>query len=319
MKELSVRSVTQLALGSKAGLWALQRLARRYPSRRWVQRLCWHAGRGVQDTRMIRRVITSKGFTLNLDLSDHTRREIFFFGDYEREVTAILSRLAAPGQVWWDVGANLGWFTMLLSRLVGSAGKVIAFEPNPATAVLLKRSLSEERIYNVLLRELALGEKSESATLHIPIDPENTDGGHGRPSLIRQTDIAECEELNVSISSIDDQIEMGVPLPFGIKMDVEGFESAVLAGAARFFTQTPPAVIICEATHRPDVLMRPTELVQQIRGLGYTVFHAETLQEYDSAEPIDGSWSKDFVFLHTPQISGLIQKLQAKETGTIGQ
>jgi FkbM family methyltransferase len=218
--------------------------------------------------------------------------------------------------VWWDIGANIGWFTLHLSRIVKATGKVVAFEPNPFTAKLLQRALKDSVSTNVLFCELALGDGSASAILHVPLDVEHTDGGYGRPSLIRQSDIADYAEVTVSVSSADEQIQRGTPIPFGIKMDVEGFESAVLAGATHLFKQSPPSVILCEATHRPDVLVQPVELVQSIRNFGYRAYHVENLREYDPTVPLDGSWSKDFVFLHHRVAETLLPRLLGHEAGS---
>lgn len=72
------------------------------------------------------------GFYLGLDLSETTQREIFYFGVYERKESALIQKLLKPGDVFWDIGANIGYFTLMSAACVGPNGRVAAFEPFPA-------------------------------------------------------------------------------------------------------------------------------------------------------------------------------------------
>jgi FkbM family methyltransferase len=304
---MSLSSFVKHSLGSEFFVPGLGLLGRRFPASRFVQRLCWHAGENARDKEKIRPVNTSEGTTLFLDLSDHMFRGIFFTGQYEMDITPLVKRLSGPGQVWWDIGANVGWFSLLLSRQVGPAGKTISFEPNGKSAALLRQAT--KGIENVQVMEVALGEANGSATLYVPKDPDSTDGGNGRPSLMPQQDIPESIEVTVQVSSVDHQIASGTPAPFGIKMDVEGFEAAVIAGAKGLFGHAPPAVIISEVTHRPALAV-PQQLVGMIEALGYRAFHAETLKAYDATRPIPPESSKDFIFLHHTKADELLAKLR---------
>ena len=308
-----LRTVGESVLGSELSLHVLQKLARVIPGNSLLRRLCWHAGKGVRDKNKQRIVLTRKGFKLCVNLSDFTWRDLYFSGDYEPAVTSVVSRLARPGQVWWDVGANIGWFTLLLSDLVSSSGKVIAFEPGSPSFELLQSAVSYNRRQNVLAHRIALAADVGRATFFVPDDIEQADGGHGRPSLVRQRDIASIVELSVETSTIDHFIKNGTPAPFGIKMDVEGFEAAVLRGGKMMFAQSKPAVIVSEVTHRPDTLATPQELVQLIQDFGYLAFHVETLAAYNAHVPIDGSWSKDFVFLDGSRVDELLPMLHRNE------
>ncbi len=70
------------------------------------------------------------GFRLKLDLSEPAQRKIYYFGDYdERHEISLLRRILLPGDIFWDVGANIGFYTLTASPLVGPQGRVVAFEP----------------------------------------------------------------------------------------------------------------------------------------------------------------------------------------------
>jgi FkbM family methyltransferase len=302
----------QSLLGTEVLLPFLQRLGFAYPSNQLVQALCWHAGLGVKEKSDVRHVHTQEHFTACVDLSDYAFRTIYFHGAYEPETTAILKCLAAPGQIWWDIGANIGWFTLLLSRLVGDAGSVEAFEPNPFTASLLDRAISVNGVSNVRMNRLALGEQRGQATLFVPSKPGSTEGGHGRPALIRHSDLHSLSEVSVRVDTIDSLVaSRSIPYPFGIKIDVEGFEGAIIAGAQRLFKEAPPMVVLSEVNHREDCLLKPHQLVSAIVNFGYRAFHVENLEEYDPVISIDGSRSKDFVFIHRHADENVIRKLRS--------
>jgi FkbM family methyltransferase len=300
----------QGALGKETVVPYLQQLGFSYPSNRLVQALCWHAGLGVKEKKTVRQVLTQEKFTACVDLSDHAFRAIFFHGIYEPETTSVLKRLAAPGQIWWDIGANIGWFTLLLSRIVGDEGRVEAFEPNPFTASLLDRAITINGASNVRVRRLALGDRQEEATLYIPSEPGSAEGGHGRPAMLRHADLRSLSEVSVQVNMIDSLVSSNaIPCPFGIKMDAEGFEGAIIAGAQRLFREASPMVVISEINHRKDCLLKPHELVSTIVDFGYRPFHVENLKEYNRAIPIDGSRSKDFLFVHHSADTKLMQRL----------
>ena len=71
------------------------------------------------------------GFQMVLDLTEAAQREIFYFGAYERKESLLLRRILRSGDVFWDVGANLGYYTLLGAACVGPNGRVVAFEPFP--------------------------------------------------------------------------------------------------------------------------------------------------------------------------------------------
>ena len=88
---------------------------------------------------------------------------------YEPHVTKALRNLLKPGDVFVDVGANIGYFTLLASTLVGPSGNVISFEPNPNNCELLRRSLTQNNVANVRLHQNAVAESPQRILL--------TDGG----------------------------------------------------------------------------------------------------------------------------------------------
>lgn len=91
---------------------------------------------------------------------------MYWFGDFDPWVDRTLRRLTLPGEVALDIGANIGATSLVLARAVGPSGKVVAFEPHPQTAILLRANLAANRLAMVGVQELALSDTEDSFLLH---------------------------------------------------------------------------------------------------------------------------------------------------------
>lgn len=156
-------------------------------------------------------------------------------GAYQPHLTGLLSRLLAPGMTFVDVGANIGYFSVLAARLVGETGLVVAIEPGERNCVLLHRSATRHRLRNVRLHPYALSDRRE--TLVYLAQGSNgtiTDLGDGDdwPSGGRLVPAAPLDELVAGLDRVD-----------VIKIDVEGAESRVLRGAAATLERHRPVVV----------------------------------------------------------------------------
>ena len=88
-------------------------------------------------------VTLDQGFRMRLDLEDAEQRKVYFFGHYhERYEAALVARLLDPGEVFWDVGANVGYFSLVAAAAVGATGEVVAFEPGAASLERLTANVS---------------------------------------------------------------------------------------------------------------------------------------------------------------------------------
>ncbi len=143
-----------------------------------------------------------------------------WLGHYEHDKQEVVARLVKPGMHVLDIGANAGFYTLAFSRLVGSSGHVWAFEPLAENMHNLSRHVRLNRIGNATLVQIAVADKTE--ILAFDVAPSNSMGR-----------ISDKEgSYWVPAASIDELISRGlIPLPDLIKLDVEGAESRVLAGA----------------------------------------------------------------------------------------
>jgi len=144
------------------------------------------------------------------------------------------------GETVFDIGANLGFHLVLISHLVGSQGKVFAFEPNPRLLKTLKRTVSH--LSNTKLFSYALSDEQGEKTFFIPQD-------HLKSSLgdwTKQWGVA--HQVNCQTRRVDDLVREGVlPIPDFIKCDVEGAELKVFIGAEKTLDREDAPVILFEA------------------------------------------------------------------------
>jgi FkbM family methyltransferase len=161
--------------------------------------------------------------TLYLDLSENMCHSYFYYGDLSNEkyTEAFFKTYIKPEDVVLDVGANIGYFTRILSAIVGSKGRVHAFEPMPSAIRLLKKNT--ETLDNVTLHEVALSNKEGTSDFFITKYGDVSSFG-------RDTHSASAKLISVKTDTIDNIIKEEIRIDL-IKIDVEGYEYEVLMGA----------------------------------------------------------------------------------------
>jgi FkbM family methyltransferase len=195
----------------------------------------------------------------------------YFSGFPEPGVQEEIVRHLGPGGCFYDAGAHVGYYSLLASRLVGKAGRVVAFEPDPANVDVLKENLSRNRMSNVEVIPAALwGHRGNVAFQRSASDgPEVSsrrgavvapDGDEFRAGLIR------VEALTLDAFAADHEP------PTMIKIDVEGAEVEVLKGAEKLISRTKP-VMLLEVHHQPAATFVQNELLQNGYEIKWLVGH----------------------------------------------
>lgn len=183
-------------------------------------------------------VIDFRGVRVRIDPMDTTITPTLITGQYESTEFEILEALLRPGMTVLDVGANNGTYSCIASGLVGTEGRVISFEPVPANLALLNESLSLNLpgTSNVTVVEAAAGSTTETVRIYLQA------GNSGTHSAGAESDTwVDAEGVRLD----DVAAEQGVDRVDLLKVDVEGFEPHVLAGAADLLEAFSP-VILCE-------------------------------------------------------------------------
>ncbi|HEX2052615.1 MAG TPA: FkbM family methyltransferase [Actinomycetota bacterium] len=168
-----------------------------------------------------------KGALLDVDVR---KQRDMIAGTYESEVQRLLSEHVRPGQVAFDVGAHLGFFTLLLARLVGDGGRVVSVEPDPFLGPKLQANLEKNDASNVTVVRAAAGTVAAERRFV-------SGGGGGIGHLGDEGD------LQVDGTTLDD-LARRFGTPDLVKIDVEGGEVEVLRGAPELLSTGRPVVVV---------------------------------------------------------------------------
>lgn len=177
-------------------------------------------------------------------------------GTYEPEQTALFVGTVGPGEVVLDLGAHIGYYTLLASRLVGPAGRVFAFEPRARNVSYLRQHVRLNRRRNVEVVEAAAFDRTGEVRFDV-----GRGSGTGR--------VSERGSVAVRAIRVDDFVaERGIT-PTVVKVDVEGGERPVLEGARETLLRDRPLLFL--STHGPAASESCRRLLEE---LGY---HAEPM------------------------------------------
>jgi FkbM family methyltransferase len=256
------------------------RLLRAYRDASRVQRGVWRIERALHHWIMtcpptdIRRVHTRAGFTMNVNLRDFVQRVIYISGEWEPESTEVLRATLRSGDTFIDIGANVGYFSLLASALVGAEGKIIAFEPNPPTFNALTQNIALNRCTNVTALAVGLSDRTGAAELQNDT-PENA----GAASLVPRAS-PNANTVLVQLDTLDRVLEMRqIESVSMIKIDVEGAEVVALRGALETLRRHRPSVL-CEVSEYSLEQMGDSKqaLFDLMDGLGYAADHISPLR-----------------------------------------
>ena len=160
-----------------------------------------------------------------------------WLGSYELENQHALMKMIQPGMTIFDIGAHVGFYTLFFSKLTGSQGTVVAFEPFASNIVYLLQHLQRNRCNNVQVYQLALG----GGTNVVSFSP----GDSSSTGTILEGRTHSDDTYYVPVLTLDELIgTYHLQIPQVIKMDVEGSESDVLEGASTLIKQHRPVWFI---------------------------------------------------------------------------
>ncbi len=206
------------------------------------------------------------GAKVCLPLSDPmSRYPIVYGGMPEPILYKTISNALSPGDVFVDVGANFGYYTLLSALIVGPEGHVYAFEPQPQVAEELKRNVALNRYQNVSVHSAAVGQRCGEETLHIPRWYQS-----GLATLQPKADWMkgiEVRRMTVPVTTLDEMFSGQDFAVRVLKIDAEGYGLPILQGGERLLSGAAPPLIFCE-TEQDNI----AEIVETMRIYGYTAF-----------------------------------------------
>ncbi|MEX2392928.1 MAG: FkbM family methyltransferase [Actinomycetota bacterium] len=209
-------------------------------------------------------MINAYGSLLKLDPSD-----ALFLGSHDYEVyeSKLMIGLVRPGDVAVDVGAMIGYYTMILGHGVGPKGRVYAFEPDPDNFAILVENASINGYEHVQPRRAVVGAASGTTQLHRAPEAYRGDGrAYGVPG--------NRPSVEVEMVALDELIAEEVNI---CKIDVQGYEGHVLAGMRELIARSPQLVLFLEFTPTSLELAGtdPAELLAEFKRFGFVMYEIE--------------------------------------------
>lgn len=203
------------------------------------------------------------GLKMELDPLEWLQIEMLAGRPTEPATTALFRRLLQPGDTYIDVGAHVGFHALAAAQCVGPAGRVLAVEPQPYNCARLLINSQANDLENVVVLMSAAGDHDGMIVLH---DQKRND--KARLSVVEGAGISDvATRFEVPIQTIDSLRARHAPGPVRLlKIDVEGYEREVLAGAARTLPETQNLVFECLPDSSPAMV---AELVATLTGAGF--------------------------------------------------
>lgn len=181
----------------------------------------------------------------------------YWLGSYERDKQELFLKTIKPGDRVYDIGANVGFYTLLAAQQAGSSGRVCAFEPFPRNLHYLREHVRMNDLKNVDVFDAAVSDRGGTARFQ---------EGPGT-SMGKIADRPGDGSIEVRVVALDELASEGrIPPPTIVKIDVEGAEYGVLRGAETLLRNHRPVIFL--ATHGDDVHQQCCDF---LRSIGYTL------------------------------------------------
>ncbi len=251
---------------SEAGFWS--RAFTKYPS------LFRGFGHDIQKT-----VEAFPGLRMELGIRDRVQKTIVVDGHWDPQTAITLQALLRSGDTMFDVGANIGYFSMLASTLVGPEGRIFAFEPSLRALTKLVRHLEMNQVRNVVVCSLGLADQPALLSLY-----RASASNIGMTSL-GASDISQGDVETILTHRLDDFFAGLDAVPRVVKLDVEGAELLALRGMEKMLRDAAPYVL-CEVIDEYLAKLDCTsaEMYALMDALGYRAY-------IPAGQPGSGRWA----------------------------
>jgi FkbM family methyltransferase len=202
-------------------------------------------------------LVHTHGFDIFLDPADlGFSPSIGVLGFYELKTTELFIKLVEGGSTVIDVGANVGFFTLLAAKLAGKEGVVLSFEPDPTSFALLSKSVQRNNFGNVRLFQKCISDVDGEQILYLSVTHHK-----GMHSISRNLGGRRINVKSARLDTVADSLNIGeIDL---LKIDVEGAEPEVLDGATRLLSEHRVRNIIMEWEH-PEVWARRKDIFDMV-------------------------------------------------------
>jgi FkbM family methyltransferase len=236
---------------------ALISLAQRSPAASRSIASLWRRGMFPSPSGTVRRR-TANGALMELDLDDRTQRAMAL-GRFEPRETAYVRAKLRPGDVFVDVGAHVGWFAAMAGIVVGDQGHVYAVEPFPLNVAKLRANLELNGVHATIAEAVASDVEGRS---------EIGQQRNGDTGSVTAGSRAHHKVVSVRCAPLDSLLP-GLQLIRLLKIDVEGSEAIVLAGAAHILSRTANILVELNASALASRESSPEDVTRHLESCGF--------------------------------------------------
>jgi FkbM family methyltransferase len=258
---------------------------------------------GIADKVYLKKL--PENIIMNLKPEEHIQQQIFWYGHYEKPVGTVLKQLLQPDNVFLDIGANIGYFSLLAARSIPD-GKVVSFEPVSYLFEALEKNVSLNKGVNILPIKIAVGEKEEEGLIYL------SSADNSGMSSFQQPENYSGQNEMVKIVTLDNWFsKSGLNKINVLKIDVEGNELAVLKGMKNIANRFKPHILL---ELNPETLslfnLTPADLLSYAAALSYKIFAITEVGKLVLINSHDSLETINIALIHPEKIDHISNILQ---------
>ena len=240
-------------------------------------------------------------FFMLLNPTEHIQQQLFWYGYYEKELGDLLKKIVKPSDVFIDIGANIGYFSLLVAHRLPSA-EVISFEPVVDLYKKMNDNITLNDIKNIITIHAAVGEIDEERELFVSA-PDNSG-----MSSFRQPENYSGSKEKVKVVAIDEWFKgSGLSKIDILKLDIEGSELAALRGMKKVLQNFRPLLIV---EINPETLsmfnLKPLDIYDYLEQQGYKGFLILENARLKQLDQIETDQTINVLFVHNEKIELLV-------------
>lgn len=233
-------------------------------------------------------------FYMYLNPSEHIQQQLFWYGYYEKSLGDLIKKMLRPGDVFLDIGANVGYFS-LLAAAIQPRCRIFSFEPVKDLFEKLEQNIFLNQIKNINAVNAATGEVDEERKLFL-----SGSDNLGMSSFQEPENFSGMKET-VKVISIDHWFESsGLSKIDLLKLDVEGSELATLKGMKEVLQNQRPALIV---EVNPETLsmftLKPDDIYDYLNKLNFDGFIVSEFGRLEPIKQIDSNQPVNVLFIHS--------------------
>lgn len=230
---------------------------------------------------------------MNLHLDDFIQQQIYLLGYYDEAGILFLKKHISPGSVFVDIGANVGCYTLIASKIVGQKGKVFAFEPSLRVHEQLTANIAMNAFQNIQVEKIALFNETSKLSLKL-----SSSANMGMSSVHAHDEETGEVEIVDAVKGDDYFLDKKIEKIDLLKMDIEGAELFALEGLQQTLRKYRPLLILEMADEILEkAQIQKSDLIQFMKNCGYQIMGMDTEGEIVSVDSKNLNDSDNYVFV----------------------